>query len=181
VFGCGQCPFQLGAGPVLSSGYAGDQETRGLFSPFLLFNAKSCPRIEIISSRCCSRTQSLLFPAQYLNFTGGWRLIDVAISFYSTSVKSKLPSQRCCCGDSSRKAAEQPSRGRGMVGGGQEWQAASDQHVHLVFKTSRHFSNCKAPFLCLFVPALQQRHHGVSGEVFREQELLFCYMFPCLT
>lgn len=95
-----------------AAGAAGDQETWDLSSAFFLFfifNAKSCPRIEIVSSRCCSRTQSFLFPAQYLNFSGGWRLIDVAISFYSTSVKSKLPSQCCCCGDSSRKAVEQPS------------------------------------------------------------------------
>lgn len=68
-----------------------------------------------------------------------------------------------------------------MVGGGQGWQAASDQRIRLVFKTSRCFSNCKAAFLRLFVPELQQWHQGVSGEVFGEQELLFCYVFPCLT
>lgn len=67
------------------------------------------------------------------------------------------------------------------MGGGQRWQAASDQHVRLVFKTSRRFSNCKAAFLCLFVPSLRWRHQGASREVFREQELLFCYVFPCLT
>lgn len=67
------------------------------------------------------------------------------------------------------------------MGGGQGWQAASDQCVLLVFKTTRCFSNCKVAFLRLFVPELQQQHRGVSGEVFREQELLFCYVFPCLT
>lgn len=68
-----------------------------------------------------------------------------------------------------------------MVGGGQGWQAASDQCARLVFKTYRHFSNCKAAFLRLFVLALQQQHQGVSSEVFGEQELHFCYVFPCLT
>lgn len=125
------------------------RDQRPLFCHLPCFlNAKSCPQIEIVSSRCCSRTQSLLFPAQYLNFSGDWRLIDVAISFYSTSVKSKLPSQCCCCGDSSRKAAEQWSQGGGMVGGEQGWQAASDQRLRLVFKTCRLFSNCRAAFFC---------------------------------
>lgn len=143
-FGHGHRLSQPGAGPVVSGGYIGDHESctrpgdQGLLFCLLtfFFNAKSCPRIEIVSSQCCSRTQSFLFSTPYLNFSGGWRLIDVAISFYSTSVKSKLPSQRCCHQDSSRKAAEQPSRGGGVVGGGQGWQAASDQRVRLVFKTS---------------------------------------------
>lgn len=130
------------------------------------FNAQSCPQIEIVSSRCCSRTLSLLFPTRYLNFSGGWRLIDVSISFYSTSVKSKLPSQSCCRGSLSSKAAEQPSQGGEMVGGGQGWQAASDQLVRLVFKTSQCFSSCGPAslflFLRLFVPVLHQQQHQGS-------------------
>lgn len=147
---------------------------QGTGSPFLafyyyfyiFFNAQSCPQIEIVSSRCCSRTLSLLFPTRYLNFSGGWRLIDVSISFYSTSVKSKLPSQSCCRGSSSSKAAEQPSQGGEMVGGGQGWQAASDQLVRLVFKTSQCFSSCGPAslflFLRLFVPVLHQQQHQGS-------------------
>lgn len=148
-------PVPATTGPVVSGGYIRDHEScvrpgdRGFSSVLLtciFLNAKSCPQMEIVSSRCCSRTRSLLFPARCLNFSGGWRLIDVAISFYSTSVKSKLPSQCCCRGDSSRKAAEPPSRGGRTVGGGQGWQAASDQRVRLVFKTQRRFSNCRVAF-----------------------------------
>lgn len=125
----------------------GDQRPLFCHLPWFL-NAKSCPQIEIVSSRCCSRTRSLLFPAQYLNFSGGWCLIDVAISFYSTSVKSKLPSQCCCSRDSSRKAAEQWSQGRGMVGGG---QGGRQPQISAFVWSSKHanFSNCKA---ASFVP-----------------------------
>lgn len=75
-------------------GYIRDHEGRqGLLFCLLPLMPKSCPRIGIFSSQYFPRTQTLLFPAHYLNFSGGWHLIDAAISFYPPSVKSKLPSQ----------------------------------------------------------------------------------------
>lgn len=84
---------QLGAGPVVVV-TSGTTRGDGLLFCLLPLMPKSCPRIGIFSSQYFPRTQTLLFPAHYLNFSGGWRLIDAAISFYPPSVKSKLPSQR---------------------------------------------------------------------------------------
>lgn len=159
--GTGQCPPGGSRGPheLHTARRPGACFLGFIFNYLLLFfHAKSCPQIEIVSSRCCSRTPSLFFPTQYLNFSGGWHLIDVSISFYSTSGKSKLPLQSRRRGDSSRKAAEQPSQGGGMVGGRQGGR--QPQHIRLVFKTSQTFSSCTPALLRLFVPALQQQHQG---------------------
>lgn len=62
------------------------------------------------------------------------------------------------------------------MGGGQGWQAASDlQNMLTLLKLQSGF------FCACLSLRFRSGTRGVSGGVFGEQELLFCYMFPCLT
>lgn len=60
-----------------------------------------------------------------------------------------------------------------MVGGGQGWQ---QPQISTFVWSSKHAQTTKQLLCaCLY----HQQHQGASSGVFGEQELLFCYMFPC--